>query len=118
MFEAIPAILHEMELKHLAMMYSWNCYSQCSNGQNTDDALFKSIKYTNFMIKDAAFLHVVHIMQHPTSRPSTLSTQNTMVNAPKKNLSLLPAGKYGKSMKRSTPQCHQVNEGMTGVDAE
>jgi len=41
-----------------------------------------------------------------------------MVNAPKKNLSPLPAGKYGKSTKQSTRRRHQANEGKRGVDAE
>jgi len=59
------------------------------------------MKHTNLDIKDAACLYVVHILQHPTSRPSTKSTQNAMVNALKKNLSPLPAGKYGKSTPRS-----------------
>jgi len=41
-----------------------------------------------------------------------------MVNAPKKNLSPLPAGKHGKSTKRSTPRCHQTNKGKSGLEAE
>jgi len=41
-----------------------------------------------------------------------------MVNAPKKNFSPLPAGRYGKSSKRSTQQCHQANEGKCGLEAE
>jgi len=41
-----------------------------------------------------------------------------MVNAPKKNLSLLPAGKYGKSTKNATRQGHQANEGKSGFEAE
>jgi len=41
-----------------------------------------------------------------------------MVNAPKKNFSPLPAGKYGKSTKRSTQRCHQANEGNSGLQAE
>jgi hypothetical protein len=60
------------------------------------------IKPTNLDIKDVAGLHVVHFLQHPTSRPTTRSTQVRMVNTPKKNLSPLPASKYGKSMKYST----------------
>jgi len=34
-----------------------------------------------------------------------------MVNAPKKNISPLPAGKYGKSTKQSTRRPEQANEG-------
>jgi len=41
-----------------------------------------------------------------------------MVNAPKKNLSPLPAGKYGKSTKQSTQRRHQANEGKSGLEAE
>jgi hypothetical protein len=44
------------------------------------------IKQTNLDIKDAAFLHIVHILQHPTSHPTTTtSTQSTMVNVPEEN---------------------------------
>jgi len=80
--------------------------------------MFKSIKSTNLDIKDAACLYLVHTLQHPSSRPSTKSTQNTMVNLPKKILSPLPAGKYGKSMKRSTQRRHQANQGRSGLEAE
>jgi hypothetical protein len=45
-----------------------------------------------------------------------------MVNPAKKrsvhNLSALPAGKHGKSKKRSTKQRHKSNEGKTGFEAE
>jgi len=41
-----------------------------------------------------------------------------MVNAPKKNFSPLPAGKYGKSTKHSIPRRHQANEGKSGSVAE
>jgi hypothetical protein len=41
-----------------------------------------------------------------------------MVNAPKKNFSPLPVGRYGKSTKRSTQRHHQVNEGKSGLEAE
>jgi len=76
------------------------------------------IKRTNFDIKDAACLHIVHNLQHPTSRLTTQSKQTTMVNAPKKNFSPLPAGRNGKSTKRSTQRRHQPNEGKSGVEAE
>jgi hypothetical protein len=75
-------------------------------------------KRTNLDIKDAAYLHIVHNLQHPTSRPTTNSTTTTMVNAPKKNFSPLPAGRYGKSKKRSTQRRHQANEGKSGLVAE
>jgi hypothetical protein len=41
-----------------------------------------------------------------------------MVNAPKKNLSPLPAGKYGKWTKHSTRRRHQANKGKSGLEAE
>ena len=53
-----------------------------------------------------------------TSRPTTSSIQDTMVNAPKKNLWPLLAGKYRKSTKHSTRRCHQANKGKSGLEAE
>jgi len=44
--------------------------------------------------------------------------QTTIVNAPKKNFSPLPAGRYGKSTKRSTQRRHQANEGKSGLEAK
>jgi len=41
-----------------------------------------------------------------------------MVNARKKNFSPLPAGRYGKSTKRSTQRRHHANEGKSGLEAE
>jgi len=81
-------------------------------------ALFKMSKCTNLDIKDQACLHIVHILQHPTSRPTTRSGQTTMVNAPNDNVSPVPAGKYGKLTKRSTQRRHQANEGKSGLEAE
>jgi len=75
-------------------------------------------KRTNLDIKDAAYLHIVHNLQHPTSPPTTKSTKTTMVNAPKKKFSPLPAGRYRKSKKRSTQWRHQANEGKSGIEAE
>jgi len=75
-------------------------------------------KRTNFDIEDAACLHIVLYLQHPTSRPTTQSTQTTMVNALKKNFSPLPAGRNGKSTKRSTQRRHQANEGKNVFEAE
>jgi len=80
--------------------------------------LFEMSKRTILDIKDAAYRHIVHNLQHPTSRPTTNSTKTTMVNAPKKNFSPLPAGRYGKSKKRSTQQRHQANEGKSGLVAQ
>jgi hypothetical protein len=80
--------------------------------------LFELIKRTNLDIKDSACFHVVHTLQHPTSRPTTTSTHEKMVNAPKMNFSPLPEGKYGKSRKKLTRRCHQVNDGNSGLVAE
>jgi hypothetical protein len=41
-----------------------------------------------------------------------------MVDAPKQNFLPLPAGRYGKSTKRSTQRHHQANEGKSGLVAE
>jgi len=41
-----------------------------------------------------------------------------MVNAPEKNFSPLPAGRYGKSRKLSTQRRHQPNEGKSGLVVE
>jgi len=75
-------------------------------------------KRTNLDINDAACLHIVHILQHPTSHPTTKSMQTTKVNAPKKIFLPLPAGKYGKSRKPSPQQRHQANEGKNSLEAE
>jgi len=75
-------------------------------------------KRTNLDIKDAAYLHIVNNLQHPTYRPTTNSTKTTMVNAPTKDFSPLPAGRYGKSRKRSTQRRLQANEGKSGLVAE
>jgi hypothetical protein len=80
--------------------------------------LFKMSKRTNLDIKDAACLHIVHKLQHPTSCPTTKSTQTTMVNDPKKNVSPLLAGRYGKSTKRSTQRRHHANEGKSSLEGE
>jgi len=34
------------------------------------------------------------------------------------NLAPLPAGKYGKSIKRPTRRCHHANQGQSGLEAE
>jgi len=75
-------------------------------------------KRTNFDIKDAACLHIVHNLQRPTSRLTTQSTQATMVNDLKKNFLPLLAGSYRKTIKRSTRRCHRANEGKSGLEAE
>jgi len=75
-------------------------------------------KRTNFDIKDSACLHIVHNLQHLTSRLTTQSTQTTMVNAPKNNLLPLPAGRNRKSTERSTQRRHQAKEAKSSFEAE
>jgi hypothetical protein len=75
-------------------------------------------KRTNHDIKAAACLHIVHILQHPTSRPIINSTQTTIVNATKKNFSPFPAGRYSKMTKWSTQRHHQANAGKSGLEEE
>jgi hypothetical protein len=113
----IAAILHETYANYHVITYDECYYSNSNEGQNADFALFELIKHTNIDIKDLPCLHVVHILQHRTSRPITRSTDNTMVNPPKKNFSPLPAGKYGKSTMQSTCRHHQANEGKCGLVA-
>jgi hypothetical protein len=76
------------------------------------------IKRTNLVMKDAACLDIVQILEHPTSRPKTKSTQTTTVNTLKKNFSPLCAAMYGKSINRSTRLSHQATEGKSRFDAE
>jgi len=116
--QEIPGIIPDTDAKHQVMMYGKHCYSHCCDGQNADFALLKLNKSSNLNINDAAWLYVVHILQRPSSRPSTKSTQNPMVNVPKKNLSPLPAGKYSKSTKHSTRRHYQANQGKSGLEAE
>ena len=51
--------------------------------------MFKLIKCTNLDIEDTACLHIIHILQHPTSHPTTWSTHSTIVNAPNKTFRLV-----------------------------
>jgi hypothetical protein len=80
--------------------------------------LFELIKPTNLDIEDAACLHVVHFLQHPTSRPTTRSTQHTIVNALKTNLSPHPTGKYGGSTEHSAQGSQQANRGNGAFEAD
>jgi hypothetical protein len=75
-------------------------------------------KRTNLDIQDAACLHIIHNLQHSTSRPTTQSMQTSMVNAVKKIFSPLPANRYGKSTMWSTQRCHHANEGNSGMEEE
>jgi len=114
----ITGILRDTHTNYQVMMEGQLYCSEWNDGQNAEFALFELIKRMNLDIKDSACLHVVNILQHPTSRRTTRSTQDTMDNASKKNFSPLPAGKYGKSTKQSTCRRHQPNEGKCYLEAE
>jgi len=75
-------------------------------------------KRTNLDIKDSACLHIVHNLQHPSSRPTTKSTQTPLVNVPRNILCPLPAGRYGKSTKQSNLRPYQANEGKSRLELE
>jgi hypothetical protein len=64
-------------------MYGYIEYSRWSDSQHADFALYKLIQPSNLDTKDAGYLHVVHILQPPTPRPTTRSTKDEMVNAAK-----------------------------------
>jgi len=55
-----------------------------------------------------------------TSNISSINKVNTKYNGrcSEKNLSPLPAGKYGKSTKHSTRRLDQANQGQSGLEAE
>jgi len=76
------------------------------------------IKRTNLNIHDAACLIIVHILQHPTSRPTIWSTQTTIVKAAGKTFSPPPAGRYCKSTTWSTWWHHQTNKGKSGFEVK
>jgi len=58
----IASIIHESHANDHVLMYGKHDYFQWSDSQNVKFGLFKLIKPTNLDIKDAACLHVVHIM--------------------------------------------------------
>jgi len=113
-----PGILHETDANNQVMLYCLPSYSQCIDSQKADFALFKVIKHTNLDINEAACLHIVHILQHQTSHPTTKSPQTAMVNALNKNFSPVPVGQDCKSTKWSTQRGNQVNDGKSGLDAD
>jgi hypothetical protein len=61
---------------------------------------------------------MVHFFEHPTSRPTTMSTQGTMVDPTKKKHSPHSAAKYLTSMNHSAPRHHQLNQGNDSIKAE
>ena len=64
-------VLLETDTNNQVMMYGMPNYSHFSDSQNMDFALYKLFKCTNLDIKDTASLQIVHILQYPTSRPTT-----------------------------------------------
>jgi hypothetical protein len=91
-----PGIVHETDTNNHVMLYGSRNHSRLIEGQRGGFALFKMSKCTNRDIKDAACLHLVLILKHPTS-PTPKLAQTTMVNAWKNNFSPVPAGRYSKS---------------------
>jgi len=71
----ITGKVHETHAKSRVILYRYHDYSQFSDGQNTEFALFTLIKGTNLDIQDAACLHMVHTLQNPTSLPITVNTK-------------------------------------------
>jgi len=116
--QKIPGMMPETQANNPVMLYSEPHYSHFIDRQNADLAVFKLSKRTNLEIKDTACLHTVHILQHPTCRPTMKSMHTTMVNMPNKNLSPLLAGKYRKSTKWSTRRHYQANESKSGLEAD
>jgi len=116
--QIIPGILHESDPNNQVMLYSLLIYSCFIDSQKGYFSLFMMSKCTNPDINDSGCLHIVHNLKHSTSHPTTKSTPTTMVNAPKKNISPLPAANYGKSTLRSTQWRHQTNEGKNDLIVE
>jgi hypothetical protein len=79
--------------------------------QPWDFALLTISKRSNLDINDAAYLHIVHILQHPTSHLTTRSMQITMINDLKKNFSPLPACQYGNQ------KCSPLNNLIKPMEA-
>jgi steroid 5-alpha reductase family enzyme len=102
--EDTPWIIHEIHTNHQLMIYGWHYFSQFIHSQSSDYAWLKLIQHIYLDIKHSACLHVVYIMQYATFRPTTISIQETIVNAPKKKCSQLLVATYNKSTKGSTWQ--------------
>jgi len=98
----IPGMFRDTDTINHPMLYCWHDCYHFSESQNADFALCMLFKHTNFDIKDAPCLHMVHMLQPPKSRPTTESTQTTMVNDPKKRSSPLRLGKSCESTKWTT----------------
>jgi len=76
------------------------------------------IKHTDLDIEVAACIYIIHLLPHPPNRQQTKSTQNSMLNAPKKDFSSLPVGKCGKSTKQSIKRRHQAEKGKSSLEGE
>ena len=100
------------------MLYGYNYDSNFSDRQNAEIGWILLIKHTNGDIKDAACLHIVHILQHSTSHPSKQWTQTTMVNPPKSIFWPHLVGKYGISTNHFTWRCNQTNKDKGWFEAE
>jgi hypothetical protein len=113
-----PGIFHERNASNQVMMYGKPNYSRFIDCQKNIFALVKMSKPTNPDIKDKAYLHIVHILEHPTCRPTTKSRETTIVNALEKNISQLLTGKYCKSKNLFSQRHHQAKEGNCGLKAD
>jgi hypothetical protein len=99
------------------MSYCYPNHFRFINSETADFALFKLSKCTNLHIKDPACCHIVHILQHQTSCPTTKSTSNTIVSDPKHDLLPFAVGKYGISTKPFTLYLHYANGQKEGFVA-
>jgi len=117
-FQAIPRIWYETDTKHHVILYGSHYNSHFGDCENVDYALFKSIMCTNLGIQYTSCLHLVHILQYPTSRTSTKSTRNTIVKVWKQKLSPLLMSKYNKLTQCSTRRCDQPNVGQCSLEGD
>jgi hypothetical protein len=98
------------------MTYGEPWYFQYSNSQKADYALILLVTCTSLNIEAAACHHVVNILQHPKSRPSTYSTQNSKVNAPK--CTFCPSQLANTANQQSTAHDNIIVRGKTLVAYE
>ena len=89
--QIIPRIIHETHTNNPIRLYSVPNHFQYMDSQTGSFAVFKISICTNLELNNAAFLNIVHILQHPSSCPNTKSTQTTMLNHPKYTFSPLLA---------------------------
>jgi hypothetical protein len=72
----------------------------------------------NLDLQDAACHQIVHIMQHPTARPTTKSMQSTMAKAQEMHITPLRASEYGHSTMRISQLHHQMKKGNSAFQQE